>query len=109
MKRVYVCSPYRGDTDRNLAYLACALGDCIARGESPYASHDLLPRLLDDSDPAQRRQGMEAALSWLKASDCLVAYVDFGWSQGMETERLFAMQHGIHIEERSLGMPWREA
>jgi hypothetical protein len=109
MRRVFLCSPYRGDIDRNLAYLHTAIGDSVSRGEAPFAPHLIYPQVLDDSDPEQRRRGLEAGLSWLRQADCLVAYIDFGYSHGMQTERLFAEQYGIHIEERSLGAPWREA
>ena len=63
---VIVESPYSGDTTLHLAYLRACLRDCLARGESPYASHGLLtqPGVLDDADPHDRTAGFAAGFAW---------------------------------------------
>ena len=46
MRLVILESPYAGDLVRNAEYLSACIRDCIARQESPYASH----RMLTESD-----------------------------------------------------------
>lgn len=78
-------SPYAGDIARNLAYVRAAMADCLARNESPYASHALLtqPGVLDDADPDERRKGIAAGLAWGDRADATVVYTDLGISRGM--------------------------
>lgn len=106
---VYLASPFAGDRDRNDAYLRSAIRDCLSRGEAPFAPHAYLPAVLDDAKHGERALGMQAGLAWLRQAARLVAYTDFGWSPGMESERLYAIQRGVVIDERSLGAPWRES
>ncbi len=82
MQRVIVESPYSGEVARNEVYARLALLDCLARGESPYASHLLLTQVLDDTDPIQRDLGIRAGFAWREGAT-RVFYVDFGWSTGM--------------------------
>lgn len=82
MSLVIVESPFQGNP-KNLVYLQTCLRDCIFRGESPYASHSLLPGALDEGDPAERKLGIEAGYAWWKAADKVVFYTDLGWSPGM--------------------------
>lgn len=83
MRRVVLESPYAGDVDRNLEYLGRCVRDCLQRGESPYASHGLLTRFLDDNVPEERELGIRANLAWGSRSDAIVVYLDRGLSKGM--------------------------
>lgn len=95
LRLVIIESPFagRGDTPearaadqaRNVAYARAAMADCLARGESGYASHLLLtqPGILNDDDPAERRQGIAAGLAWAERADATVVYFDLGVSAGM--------------------------
>lgn len=109
MKRVFLCSPYRGNRDRNADYLDACIADSLKRGEAPFAPHGFYPQFLDDDDADQRRAGIDCGLAWLRAADLIAVYRDLGRSTGMEAEIAFAQQIGIHLESRSLGMPWRES
>jgi len=62
------------------------MNDSIQRGEAPIASHLLYtqPGILDDTDPKQRRLGMDIGVSWGIYSDYVVVYVDLGVTPGME-------------------------
>ena len=64
MKRVIVESPYQANEYRSVEqhklYLLHALDDCVRRGEAPFASHLLLPEILDDRDPVERAIGIKA-------------------------------------------------
>jgi len=107
VKRVVVVSPYAGDVERNLRYAKAALSDSLSRGEAPFASHLLYPQVLDDLDPAQRHQAMEAARRWIAAADTVVVYEDLGESAGMTAEMDFAMLLDIEVVWRTLGKEWQ--
>ena len=53
MKRVYICSPFRGNTSYNA-------------GVAPFASHILYTQFLDDASEADRKAGMQAATEFLR-------------------------------------------
>lgn len=86
MRRVIIESPYAGDVEENLRYLRACLADSLRRGEAPYASHGLYtqPGVLNDDDPEERRQGIDAGFAWWSAAELVCFYVDRGWSKGME-------------------------
>lgn len=102
MKRVVVESPFKGDVERNKRYLERCLRDCIMRGESPYASHKMLTDCLDDSDPVERRMGIEAGFVWKQGANFTAFYVDLGWSKGMEWARDFCHEEKHAYEIRTL-------
>jgi hypothetical protein len=54
------------------------------RGESPYASHGLLPGALDERKADERQLGIGAGYAWWSAADLILFYVDYGWSAGMQ-------------------------
>jgi hypothetical protein len=108
MRLVVVESPYAGDVARNERYLRACLRDCLIRGEAPYASHALytLPGVLDDSNPVERRIGMEAGFSWRCRADATIVYDDLGVSHGMEAGIRHAREWRQEIEYRRLGGEW---
>lgn len=82
-KKVVIESPYRGDVERNMAYLKVCMLDSIARGEAPIASHKLYTDVLNDDDEAERQLGINLGFAWLQAADLVAFYTDFGISSGM--------------------------
>ncbi|WP_109523585.1 MULTISPECIES: DUF7768 domain-containing protein [Nocardia] len=82
---VIVESPYAGDILANEAYARRALADSLARGEAPFASHLLYtqPGVLDDTDPAERAQGIAAGFAWGERAELTAVYVDRGVTPGM--------------------------
>lgn len=102
MRRVVIESPYGGDVARHEAYALDCLADCYARGEAPIASHLLGPRVLDDTDPAQRAQGMAAGWAWTPYADAVLCYVDHGVSDGMRQGIERAAAHRVPVDFRSL-------
>lgn len=83
MKRVIIESPFAGAGEAGHEYLVACIADCINRGETPYASHLMLPEALDDNDPVSRTRGIEAGYRWWEVADELAFYTDLGWSAGM--------------------------
>ena len=104
MKRVILESPYAGDIEKNIEYGRACLRDSIMRGEAPIASHLLLtqPTVLDDSNPAERKVGIEAGLAWCEVSDGTVVYEDYGISKGMQFGIDKATTSGKPIEYRRI-------
>ena len=81
---VYVCSPYRGDTEENIknARMYCRL--VVTRGGIPFAPHLFFTQFLDDSKAVERKRGLRMGLEMLKLCDELWA---FGApSEGMQAE-----------------------
>jgi hypothetical protein len=114
--RVVIESPYGTRPDgerckaaevaRNERYLDRCIRDSLDRGdEAPYASHGFFTKAgrLDDTNPAQRRQGIEAGLAWAAAADLVVIYADHGVSEGMTQGIARHDENGIEIEYRHIG------
>lgn len=108
MVRVLIESPFAGptpaDIERNVAYARAAVMDCLSRGEAPYASHlfFIQPGVLDDTDPKQRKLGIEAGLLWGDAAEKTVVYTDRGTSSGMRYGIDRANRVGRPVEFRTL-------
>lgn len=114
-RRVVIESPYAGEfagdqatVERNLRYLRACMHDCLKRGEAPFASHGLYtqPGVLDDNDPYEREQGIQAGFAWRSVAHATVVYTDLGTSRGMEYGVKHANESGRQIEYRSLGDGW---
>lgn len=110
MKRVILESPYAGDIARNTRYARACMADCLARGESPYASHLLYtqPGVLDDTKPHERELGIVAGFAWRQVADATVVYTDLGISDGMRYGVADADRQGRPIEFRELGGEWQQ-
>lgn len=106
MKRVIIESPYAGDVQKNLEYARDCLRDSLSRGEAPLASHLLYTQVLDDLIPEQRKNGIEAGLSWFPAAELIAFYIDRGVSSGMTGAMERARNHGLVLELRRLGGKW---
>lgn len=122
MKLVIIESPYKGrnweDLERNERYLQACIRDCINRGESPYASHQMLTRALDDKNPVERHVGIKAGLAWRHAHTPIldsdghtvlgyeevrhIFYIDLGKSEGMLLMKKLLDDEGTTYEERKL-------
>ena len=106
MRLVIIESPFSGDEARNRIYLQRCIRDCLARGESPYASHQMLTDALRDSVPEERAQGIAAGFEWRKVAEATVVYEDYGISGGMRTGIDDAHRLNRALAElRALGRP----
>lgn len=108
MRLAIIESPYRGDIERNLAYLRQCIRDSVQRGESPYASHLILPGALDDADPVERDRGIRCGYAWWRYAHIVAFYVDLGWSEGMKKALHRAKTMQVKWEFRCLGGEWNE-
>lgn len=112
--RVIIESPYRAiDGDDpiagitvNLRYLDACIRDSLGRGEAPFASHAIYPRVLEDAVDEERNTGIEAGFLWHWVAHRMVVYTDRGVSDGMRRGIENAEKAGLPIVFRMLGPPW---
>ena len=104
MKRVYLISPYSGDTARNVAYALKAMHHCLAAGYSPYPSHILFAAsgCLDDNDPKDRDFGFQAGYAFLSTCHAAWSFMDLGVSRGIRADLDAAARLEIPIEYLSI-------
>jgi hypothetical protein len=105
MTPVVIETPYAGDVTGNLAYLWECCKDALSRGESPYASHGFFTQFLDDTNPEERKTGIEAGFVWGALACTRVFYVDLGVSSGMRKGFEEAIRLKQRIVIRSLRVP----
>ena len=93
---IYVCSPYRGDIDANVAFAKRCCLEIINAGELPFAPHLYFTQFLNDDIPDERALGIKYGLQIL--SLCSAIWV-FGEkiTEGMQAEIDYAEQHGIKV------------
>lgn len=93
---VYICSPYRGDTTRNIRIARQFCAVAVERGYAPIAPHLLLTQFMDDEDPAQRAAAFGINQIFLNLCEELWVYAP-RISSGMAHEIQIAMTHQIPI------------
>lgn len=106
MRLVILESPFAGDIEANVAYARRCVRDSLSRGEAPIASHLLYtqPGILDDADPIERAWGIDAGLAWKRVAEASVVYTDLGISKGMQFGIDAAVEAGLTVEYRSIGL-----
>lgn len=82
---VYICSPFSGDVDGNVAAAQRYCRFAVDKGYIPVAPHLLFPQFLNDNDPKERQLGLFFGNALM--SKCAEVWV-FGnvISPGMEAE-----------------------
>jgi len=95
VKRVFVCSPFRGDVEKNVAVARAACRQVVLDGDAPFAPHLLYPAFLDDDEPAERALGIGAGLAWLAAADEVLVVGEP--TEGMRAEIAVAETLGLPI------------
>lgn len=114
MSVVMIESPYSGDIDRNIRYLAlCGFDAGVLHDECVYASHGWMtqhPRakhfFVSDYDEKwdvlRRDQAICMSQRIRHRCDKTVFYVDLGWSSGMKAAKAYCEEHNLPYEERTL-------
>ena len=82
---VYICSPFAGDIEKNVAAARAYSRFAVEQGYIPIAPHLLFPQFLDDDNPEERELGLFFGNALM--SKCAEVWV-FGSriSSGMEAE-----------------------
>lgn len=94
-KLCYVCSPYRGDTERNTGYARELTKIALDGGYAPITPHLYLMQVLDDDVPEQRQMGMAAGMELLRQCRYILIGSRYGLSEGMLAEIKTAMELGM--------------
>ena len=96
MKKIFVCSPYSGDIEKNTkraVFVAKVICNC---GDLPIVPHLYFPRFLNENDQYERIRGIEYGIELMKGCDQL-------WllgpviSRGMEYELKAAKEIRIPV------------
>lgn len=98
---IYICSPCRGDMEKNITK---AQGYCREAAELwpdvvPIAPHVYCTQFLDDTVPAERAVGMDMGLALLDMCDELWVYGIKNPSEGMKCEIAYAEENGIPVRD----------
>lgn len=94
---IYVCSPLRGDIERNIHKAIGYSRYIYSQWGIPLAPHVIFTTFLDDNDPTERASGMEMGLELLVKCDELWAFGD-KVSEGMEAEIEAAEKLGLRVK-----------
>ncbi len=96
---VYICSPYRADTKKQLKkhikYAKKLSREWVLKGYSVITTHLYYTNFLDDNDELQREMGLSSARDLILKCDFVVAGLKYDISAGMGAELNFANQHNI--------------
>lgn len=86
MKRVFICSRYRGNTHRNAEIAARLCRMALNKGYAPFAPHLLYTRFTDEAYEAEREIGIACGLDFMGTCDEVWVYMGEGVSDGMTKE-----------------------
>lgn len=98
---IYICSPLRGDTEKNIqkAQGYCREAVNLWPDVIPIAPHVYFTQFLDDTMPQERKAGMELGIALLEICDELWVYGMDNPSAGMKNEIAYAAEHGIPVRD----------
>jgi hypothetical protein len=96
MPKVFICSPFAGDTVRNTASARRYCTFATTRNHIPFAPHIFFPQFMDDDDPEQRDLSIFMGTVFLDS--CREVWV-FGntISRGMAIEIARAKRRGVPV------------
>lgn len=98
-KKIYICSPCRGDYEKNIDNATTYSGICFRMGYIPVTPHIYFTRFMDDTNSKERSMAMEAGKQLLlECSEVWVFGLDHP-SEGMREEIALAIRHGIPIRD----------
>ena len=103
MKRVFVCSPFRGETEEetaaNVEYAIKCCKFVFSNDAIPVCSHLLYPRILNDDDPVERQLGIHAGIMSMLHCDEVWSFLPDNRepTDGMRLELTIARRQDIPI------------
>ena len=92
MKKVYICSPLRGDIEGNIERAKSYCKQAITEGCFPIAPHIYFTQFMDDTIPRERELAMTMGIELLDMCDELWIYGDT-ISEGMRAEIDYFEEH----------------
>lgn len=99
MQKIFICSPYRGDIEKNVKLAKFAAKIIINCGSIPIVPHIYFTQILKDNDQTERIKGIEFGIELMKECDSLWI-VGTKITSGMEYELQTAAEIKISTELR---------
>ena len=96
MKKIFVCSPYRGNIEENTKRAIFAARVICNCGYIPVVPHLYFPQFLNDDDQFERIKGIEYGIELMKGCDQLWL-IGTEISKGMECDREVAKKIRIPV------------
>lgn len=103
MKMVYICSPLRGDYEKNIAKANEYAREEVLKGNCAIAPHCVFTQFLDDEVPEERSLGQEMGKELLCRCDELLVCGNV-ISEGMREEIKAAYENDIAVLGRDLSI-----
>jgi hypothetical protein len=97
MNKVFICSPYRGDVEKNVEIAKRVIRHVLFRGDIPIAPHLYFPQFLDETSQVDRIQGIKMGVELMKDCDELWL-IGTKITSGMEFELEAAKKIGIKVK-----------
>lgn len=94
-KKVFICSPYRGDVEGNIKKAAAYCRMACEKGYMPIAPHLIFTQFLDDDIEAERTLGISMGMDLILL--CEEVWVFGRPTEGMAAEISFANGRGINV------------
>ena len=99
-KLCYICSPYRGDIERNTEYARELTRIALDCGYTPITPHLYLTQVLNEEDQEQREKGMAAGTELLRNCRYIFIGSRYGLSEGMLAEIQIALEEYEKIKSK---------
>lgn len=96
MIRVFICSPYRGDIEANIAKAREYCRLAIQHGYLPIAPHLYFTQFLDEDIEEERNKGIDMGLNLMHS--CHEVWVFGEPTEGMMRELTHAVHYNIPIK-----------
>lgn len=96
MKKIFICSPFRGDIEENTKAAQFFAKVIIGTGRIPIAPHLYFPQFLDEGNPNERMNGIEMGLELMDVCD-EVYVLGFNITEGMRFELNHAREKRIPV------------
>jgi len=97
MAKVFICSPYRGDVEKNIKLAKLAAGLVIFRGDIPIIPHLYFSQFLKEDNQPERIEGIKMGVELMKDCDELWI-VGTNITAGMEFELKTAKEIKIPVK-----------
>lgn len=96
MKKIFICSPFRGNIEENTKAAQFFAKVIIGTGRIPIAPHLYFPQFLDEDNPNERMNGIEMGLELMDVCD-EVYVLGFNITEGMRFELNHAREKRIPV------------
>lgn len=96
MKKIFICSPFRGDIEANTAKAKFYAMVLAKSGSIPIAPHLYFPQFLDENSQNERMTGIEMGVELMNECDEVRVY-GFNITEGMKFELDHAREKKIPV------------